>query len=158
VRVVLLPFARHGFLSEHKLLDYLPGVLGKTIAARHHAFEGLYVDEQGHITEGTTTNLFVWRRKELCTTPPAGILRGVTRNVVMQAAVAAGLRVRERKLTKADLLGADEAYLTSSLAEVIPITAVDTQNIGDGKVGPHTRRMQELYRQTVDRALRRGRP
>jgi branched-chain amino acid aminotransferase len=155
VRVTLLPFARHGFLSEHKVLDYLPAVLGKTIAARHHAFEGLYVDEQGRITEGTTTNLFVWRRRQLLTPPAVGILPGVTRRMVIETAATAGLRVRERSLTREDLLAADEAYLTSSLAEVVPITAVDAQPIGDGHVGQHTRQMQALYRQTVDQALRR---
>ena len=155
VRVTLLPFARHGFLSEHKVLDYLPAVLGKTIAARHHAFEGLYVDEQGRITEGTTSNLFVWRRRQLLTPPLVGILPGVTRRVVLQAATAAGLRVRERPLSTADLQDADEAFLTSSLAEVVPIIDVDARAIGNGQVGPQTRQIQALYRQTVDRAQRR---
>ncbi|MFI5367154.1 MAG: aminotransferase class IV [Candidatus Binatia bacterium] len=155
VRVTLLPFARHGFLSEHKVLDYLPAVLGKTIAARHHAFEGLYVDDQGRITEGTTSNVFVWRRRQLLTPAPAGILPGITRRMVIDAATAAGLRVYERALTRKDLLDADEAYLTSSLAEVVPITAVDTRPIGNGQVGPQTRQIQAIYRQTVDRALRR---
>jgi D-amino acid aminotransferase len=152
VRVTLLPFARHGFLSEHKVLDYLPAVLGKTIAARHDAFEGLYVDDQGRITEGTTSNVFVWRRRQLLTPPAAGILPGITRRMVIQAATAAGLRVCEQELTKKDLLDADEAYLTSSLAEVVPITAVDARAIGDGQVGPHTRQIQAIYRQTVDHA------
>lgn len=155
VRVVLLPFARHDFLSEHKVLDYLPAVLGKTMAARHHAFEGLYVDEQGHLTEGTTSNLFVWRRRQLLTPPAVGILPGVTRRAVLQAAIAARLRVRERPLSAADLQGADEAFLTSSLAEVVPITDIDGRAIGDGKVGPQTRQIQALYCQTVDRARRR---
>jgi branched-subunit amino acid aminotransferase/4-amino-4-deoxychorismate lyase len=155
VRVTLLPFARHGFLSEHKVLDYLPAVLGKTIAARHRAFEGVYVDESGRITEGTTSNVFVWRRHQLVTPPPAGILPGVTRRLVMRAAAAAGLRVRERPLRIADLRGADEAFLTSSLAEVVPITDVDGRPIGSGQIGPQTLHIQGLYRQTVDRARRR---
>jgi branched-chain amino acid aminotransferase len=155
VRVTLLPFARHGFLSEHKVLDYLPAVLGKTIAARHHAFEGLYVDELGRITEGTTSNLFVWRRRQLLTPPLAGILPGVTRRLVMRTATTAGLCVRERPLFAADLGNADEAFITSSLAEVVPITDVDGRAIGNGQIGPKTRQLQALYRQRVDRARRR---
>jgi len=158
VRVTLLPFARHGFLSEHKVLDYLPAVLGKTIAARHRAFEGLYVDERGGLSEGTTSNLFIWRRRQLVTPPLDGILPGVTRGTVMRTATAAGVRVRERSLTAADLLDADEAFLTSSLAEVMPVTYVDDRPVGSGHVGPRTQQMQALYRQTVDRELRRRAP
>ncbi len=155
VRVTLLPFARHGFLAEHKVLDYLPAVLGKTMARRHHAFEGLYVDEQGYIPEGTTSNVFVWRRRQLLTPPLVGILPGVTRRMVMDAATAAGLRVRERPLVAADLHEADEAFLTSSLAEVVPITYVDGRTVGNGQVGSRTRQIQALYRQRVDQAARR---
>ena len=155
VTVALLPFARHGFLAEHKVLNYLPAVLGKTIALRHHAFEGLYVNDDGQITEGTTTNLFVWRRRRLVTPPTVGALPGITRQVVMHAAAAAGIDVRERPVTAQDLRDADEAYLTSSIAEVVPIVGVDTQPVGDGEVGQHTRRMQALYRQCVERARRR---
>lgn len=155
VRATLLPFARHDFLSEHKVLDYLPAVLGKTMAARHHAFEGLYVDEQGRITEGTTSNLFLWSRRQLLTPPLVGILPGVTRRLVLHAATTAGLRVRERPLSTADLQDADEAFLTSSLAEVVPIIDVDGRAIGNGQVGPQARQIQALYRQTLDRAQRR---
>jgi len=155
VRVTLLPFARHGFLSEHKVLDYLPAVLGKTIAARHHAFEGLYVDERGALSEGTTSNLFILRRRQLSTPPLEGILPGVTRRLVMQVAAGAGLRVRERPLYAADLRDADEAFVTSSLAEVMPVIYLDDRAVGSGQVGPYTRQLQALYRQSVDRARRR---
>ncbi len=152
-RVALVPFARHGFLAEHKVLSYLPGVLGKVIAARHEAFEGLFVDADGHITEGTTTNLFALRGKRLFTPPIAGILPGLTRRTAIELATADGLRVVERPLSADELLDADEAFLTSSLAEVVPIVAVNARSIGNGTVGPCAQRMQHLYRQTVDQAL-----
>lgn len=151
-RVALLPFARHGFLAEHKVLNYLPGVLGKVMATRHEAFEGLFVDSAGSITEGTTSNVFVWRGKRLVTPPIEGILPGITRRRIIELAVADGLRVVEHRLTADDLLDADEAFLTSSLVEVVAITAVNTRKIGDGAVGPLTRRLHQLYRQTVDQA------
>jgi branched-chain amino acid aminotransferase len=152
-RVALIPFARHGFLAEHKVLNYLPGVLGKVMAARHEAFEGLFVNAAGHITEGTTTNVFAWRGKRLFTPPIEGILPGLTRRMVIELAAADGIRLAERPLTADDLLDADEAFLTSSLAEVAPITAVNARNVGNGAVGARTQRMQQLYRQTVDQAL-----
>jgi len=155
VRVALLPFARHGFLAEHKVLNFLPSVLGKVMAARHNALEGLFVDARGYITEGTTSNLFIWRRGRLCTPPVTGILPGVTRRVILDAASADGVRVAERAVKTDDLLDADEAFLTSSLSEVVPVTMVNAHTIGDGTVGPVTRRLQDLYRQIVDRILGR---
>ncbi len=154
-RVTLLPFSRDGFLAEHKVLNYLPAVLGKVIAARHSAFEALFVDASGLLTEGTTANVFVWHKGHLLTPPLTSLLPGLTRRLVIEAAVADGLRVSERPLTTHNLLDADEAFLTSSLAEVVPIVAVDARSIADGAVGPHTQRMQRLYRQMVDRALAR---
>ena len=153
VRVVLLPFARDGFLAEHKVISYLPAVLGKSIAARHQAFEGLFVDGEGMVTEGTTSNIFIWRNASLLTPPVKSLLPGVTRRLIIEAAVADGLRVIEQPLRTEDLLEADEAFLTSSLAEVVPIIEVDTRAIGDGRVGPRTRRLQHAYRQMVAQAL-----
>ena len=151
-RVALIPFARHGFLAEHKVLSYLPGVLGKVMAARHEAFEGLFVNAAGYITEGTTTNVFAWRGKRLLTPPIEGILPGITRRMILELGVAEGLRVVEHPLTTDGLLNADEAFLTSSLAEIVPITSVNVRMIGNGSVGPCTRRLHQLYRQTVDQA------
>jgi branched-chain amino acid aminotransferase len=156
VTIALVPFARHGVLAEHKVLDYLPAVLGKVIAARHSAFEGIFVDADGRITEGTTSNLFVWRRQHLLTPPVAGILPGLTRRMIITAAVAQGWRVVERPLTGQDLFNADEAFLTSSLIEVVPIIAVDSRSIGGGTVGQRTQRLQAIYRQLVVQNLARG--
>jgi branched-chain amino acid aminotransferase len=153
VRVVLLPFARDGFLAEHKVISYLPAVLGKSIAARHAAFEGLYVDGEGMVTEGTTSNIFIWRQRTLLTPPTRSLLPGLTRRLIIEAAVADGLRVTERPLSPDDVFEADEAFLTSSLAEVVPIIEVDARAIGDGVVGPRTRRMQHAYRRMVEQAL-----
>ena len=152
-RVSLLPFSRDGFLAEHKVLGYLPAVLGKVLAARRNAFEGLFVDANGYVTEGTTSNLFIRRRRLWLTPPAALILPGITRRFVIQMAAAHGLRLKERPLTPADVVAADEAFLTSSLVELVPITAVDEHKIGNGRVGPDTRHLQQLYRQMVDHSL-----
>lgn len=156
-RVALVPFARHGFLAEHKVLSYLAGVLGKVMAARHEAFDGLFVNADGCVTEGTTTNVFVWRGKRLLTPPIAGILPGITRRMIIELATADGVRVAERRLRADDVLDADEVFLTSSLAEVVPVIAVNARNIGDGTVGPRTQRLQGIYRQMVDQALAKRR-
>jgi branched-chain amino acid aminotransferase len=151
--VVLLPFARRGFLAEHKVLDYLPGMLGKVIAASHSAFEALYVDSDGYVTEGTTCNLFVCRRGQLLTPPAVEILPGVTRRLVLALAAADGLRIVERRLRVADVRSAAEAFLTSSVAEVVPIVRLGKRRLGTGKVGECTRHVQASYRQLVDKMV-----
>ncbi len=192
----LLPFARGGVFSEHKTLNYLPAVMGKALAARRRALEGLFVTRDGMVTEGTVSNVFVWRRHRLLTPPaseagprttgppgrsplgrfgvpsreldsratgtysqaPGGILPGITRRLVIDAAAAAGFRVSEQRLSTRTLLTADEVFLTSSLIEVVPVLTVDGQRIGTGHIGPVTRRVQQLYRQIVDRSrIRRSR-
>ena len=155
VSVILLPFARHGFLAEHKTLNYVPAIIGKTLAARRDAFEGVFVEPDGTVTEGTTSNLFVWRKKRLITPPVAGLLPGLTRRLVLEAAVADGLRVEEQRVTTRDVVAADEVFLTASVVEVVPVIAVAGRAVGDGRVGPCTARLQDLYRQVVAERLSR---
>jgi branched-chain amino acid aminotransferase len=151
VPVMLLPFAREGFLAEHKSLNYLSGVFGKALAARHDAYEGLYVDSGESIREGTTSSLFVVKDGVVSTVPLGGILPGVTRRIVIDLAVAAQIRVIEQRITAADLRQSDEAFLTSSVAEIVPIVRVDESRIGSGRPGPVTRRLQRLYQAAVKR-------
>jgi len=149
VRVHLLPFAREGFLSEHKLLDYVPALLGKRFAARHDAYEGLYVNAEGLVTEGTTSNVFVWERSVLVTPPVTGILPGVTRRLVTEVAASVGVAVEERPLPARRVLRAREAFLTSSVAEIVPIVQVDAQVVGTGQPGARTRQLQARYREVT---------
>ncbi len=147
VRVELLPFATEGPLAGHKTLHYLPAMLAKQLAHRHGAYEGLYVDARGYLSEGATSNLFVVRGQMLLTPPTRGILPGVTRSKVLD--LASGhphLGVAERNLRVQALLTADEAFLSSSLAEIVPILRVGSHRIGSGKPGTITRALQVAYR------------
>lgn len=157
VAVTLLPYSRHGFIPEHKSLNYLPAVVGKVLAARHGAFEGLFVRNNHYLTEGTTTSLFVVHSKSLWTSPIGGILPGVTRRIVLDLAARAKMSVIERALTTDDLFQGDEAFLTSSIAEIVPIVDVDQIPIGSGRPGPVTRKLQRLFRSEVERYGRRKR-
>lgn len=156
VAAILLPFGREGFLAEHKTLDYLPGVLGRTLAARHQAYEALYVTATGRVTEGTTSNLFIVRGGRLSTPPIRGILPGVTRAHVIDLAEAAGIPVAHQTLSLRTLGTVDEAFLTSSTAEVLPLVRLDDHPVGSGHVGPVTRRVQRLYQSFVAQRLLRG--
>ncbi|MEO8606101.1 MAG: aminotransferase class IV [bacterium] len=158
VKVSLLPYARSGFIPEHKSLNYLAAVVGKVLASYHGAFEGVYVRSDHMFTEGTTSSVFIVRDGTLITAPVGGILPGVTRRIIIDLARAEGLRVLERDASTAELRLADEAFLTSSMVEVLPIVQVETGMLGKGKPGPLTIKLQKLYRATVKRYLADQRP
>ena len=149
VKVALLPFSRHGFIPEHKSLNYLPAVVGRVLASYHGAYEGIFVRNDHVLTEGTTTSVFVVREGALWTSPEGGILPGVTRRVVIDLAEANGIRVVERTLLTTDLRLADEAFLTSSMIEIVPIVQVDEAPLGKGHPGPVTMKLQRLYQAAV---------
>lgn len=144
-------------LPSHKTLHYLPAVLGKMIARRRGAWEAVYLGADDTVLEGTTSNVFAVERGRLITPPLHGILPGVTRHVLTTLAKRARVPLVERRLTREELLAADEVLLTASTIEVLPVVRVEGTRIGDGKPGPITRTLQEEYRQHVVRTLaRRG--
>ena len=149
VKIALLPFSRHGFIPEHKSLNYLPAVVGKVLASYHGAYEGLFVRSDHVLTEGTTTSVFVVRDGALFTSPEGGILPGVTRAMVIELALKNGMRVVERDITTTDLRLADEAFLTSSMIEIVPIVHVDEAPLGPGQPGTQTMKLQKLYQAAV---------
>jgi branched-chain amino acid aminotransferase len=149
VKVALLPFSCHGFIPEHKSLNYLPAVLGKVLASYHGAYEGLFVRTDHILTEGTTSSVFIVRDGTLWTTPEGGILPGVARALVLELARSNGLRAVEREITTTDLRLADEAFLTSSMVEVVPIVQVDEGPVATGEPGPVTAKVQKLYQAAV---------
>lgn len=145
VAVTLLPFDRDGFLAEHKVVDYLPGILGRMMAARRRCFEGLYVGSDQLVREGTTTSLFLVRRGRLLTVPVQGVLPGVTRRFILQLAALERIPVDEKPLTVEDLRQSDEAFLTSAVVEVLPVVRIDRQPLASGRPGALTRRLREMY-------------
>jgi len=160
VSVLLLPFGRgHGGITDgHKTNAYLPAVLGKTRAAERRAFEGLYVERDGLVSEGTTSNVFAVRGGRLLTPPlEAGCLPGVTRQVILHLAAEEGLSGETMALQASTLHEMDEVFLTASTIEVMPVVRVDRQRVGDGKPGALTRLLQDRYRTFVKRTLARGR-
>ena len=142
-------------LPSHKTLHYLPAVLGKMIARRRGAWEAVYLGADDTVLEGTTSNVFAVERGRLVTPPLHGILPGVTRHVLTTLAKRAGVPLVERRLTRDQLLAADEVLLTASTIEVLPVVRVERSRIGNGKPGPITRTLQEEYRRHVTRTLAR---
>ena len=123
----------------------LPNVLAKQQATDSNAFEAILVRD-GVVTEGSSTNIFAVFRAA-ATTHPTGphILGGITRDAVIGVAATAGVSVREEPFSLEQLHQAEEVFLTSTTAEVVPITRVDGRSVGDGRPGPATMRLREAF-------------
>ncbi len=132
-----------------KSTNYIGAIMAMQEAAPFHAVEAIYRDEQDRLTEGTRSNLFIVQNGTLVT-PVAGVLPGITRAAVIEAA-AAEFAVEQRDLRYDEVLAADEVFLTSTTKEVLPIVRLDGQPIGDGKPGPVTGRVLTLFRALVAR-------
>ena len=131
---------------EIKSLNYLNSVMAKIEALDLGADEALMLDRSGFISEATTTNIFIVKRGELSTPPTsAGILSGVTRRRVIKLGRELGYNMAEKGLTPYEVTNADEAFLTGTLAEIVPLVKVRGIEIGDGKPGPITKRIMEAF-------------
>ncbi|HAY82274.1 MAG TPA: branched-chain-amino-acid transaminase [Planctomycetaceae bacterium] len=135
-----------------KSLNYLNNVLAKIEGLQAGCMEAMMLNHKGEVSECTGDNIFLVIAGELLTPPTdAGILEGITRQVVMELAQAAGIVVREVALTRHDVYVADECFLTGSAAEVIPVVKVDSRCIGDGTPGPVTRDLNSRFREETYR-------
>lgn len=133
-----------------KSLNYLRSVLARAEAKQAGADEALQLNDRGYLGEGTTSNVFLVKSGRLATPSlESGVLPGVTRDVVKELAGALHLDLEERELSLDDLLKADEAFLTSAVIEVMPLTLVDGAPIGAGKPGPLTGRLAAAFRELV---------
>lgn len=139
-------------LSGVKSLSYLDNVLAREEARRSGADEALVLNTRGFLAEGSASNVFLVVDGRLVTPElDSGALPGVTREAVMEVAPAAGLEAVEADVTPPDLERAAEAFLTSSLMEVMPLVSLDGRPLGDGWPGPTTERLGALYRELVER-------
>jgi branched-chain amino acid aminotransferase len=135
-----------------KSSNLLNNILAVREAQVRGATEALLLNHAGDVAEGASTNVFVVRAGALVTPPlDAGILAGITREVVLELGRGLGLPVREQRLPVADLVGADEAFLTSSTRELAPVRTVDGRAIGGGKPGPITIRLLSAFREEAAR-------
>jgi branched-subunit amino acid aminotransferase/4-amino-4-deoxychorismate lyase len=144
VSAVLLPWrcSSRGPLVGIKSLSYGASRAGLDEAARRGADEGLWRNERGLLTEACAANLFVVRRGRLRTAAEReGILPGIVRSRVLEAASGLGLVAHTGKLRVPQLRAADEAFLTSSVRGVRPLVRVDGRSVGQGVAGPVTRRL-----------------
>jgi D-alanine transaminase len=120
-----------------KSVSLLPNVLAKQAAREAGAKEAWFVDRKGFVTEGSSTNAWIVTREGEVVTRPAdnGILRGITRTVLVEAIKAQGLTFKERAFTAEEAYGAREAFITSASMIVMPVVRIDGRPIGNGAPG-----------------------
>lgn len=155
ITVLTQPDNRWG-RCDIKTVGLLPNVLAKQAALDSGAGDAWLVDEMGLVTEGTSNNAWIVDKNGALRTRDiqANILRGITRQTLMQIVAEEGLSVDERPFSVEDAKEAREAFVTSASAFVLPVVGIDGTRIGDGKPGPLARRLRELYlRQARDEAV-----
>ncbi len=112
--------------------------------------EAILLDWRGYVAEGSGENVFIVRRGVIATPPTtASILEGITRDTVIRIARDGGYIVEERDITREELLVADEVFLTGTAAEITPVLEVDGKPVNNGKPGPITTRLKDMYREIV---------
>jgi D-alanine transaminase len=130
-----------------KSVALLPNVLGKQLAKEAGAYEAWQVDQEGWVTEGTSTNAWIVTAERTVVTRQAdsAILNGVTRLAVVDIIRREGYSLIERPFTVGEAKAASEAFLTSTSVDLLPVVRIDGDPIGNGAPGPLSRRLREFY-------------
>jgi D-alanine transaminase len=143
-RVISVADLRWG-RRDIKTVQLLYPSMGKMLAQKAGADDAWFV-EDGYITEGTSNNAYIILSGNLVTRPLSNdILHGITRQAVLQLARETGIQVIEGNFTLEEAYTAEEAFVTSATAFVMPVVSIDGQTIGSGQPGPHTQRLRQIY-------------
>ncbi|MBA2678058.1 MAG: aminotransferase class IV [Ktedonobacteraceae bacterium] len=134
---------------EAKTSNYEAAIRALKEAKKHDASDALFVNEQGHILEGTRSNFFVFRGDTLIT-PGKGVLIGVTRKTVLDLA-RGRFPIEERPILLSELPQIDEAFITSSSKEITPVVRIDDVTIGAGKPGARTYELEQRFIEMIER-------
>lgn len=150
VKVSLVPDERW-LRCDIKSLNLLGNILGKQQAQEAGSYEGVMVRGE-HVTEGTSSNFFAIKDEIIWTYPATQlILKGVTRTIVVEKlAKELEMTVLEKPFDVNFLKGASEAFLSGTSTEIMPVTRIDNNPVGNGTVGPMTRKIQEAYTRLID--------
>jgi branched-chain amino acid aminotransferase len=130
--------------------NYINSQLVKMEAITNGYAEGIALDPNGCVSEGSGENLFLVQNRVLVTPPPAAsLLHGITRDTVMTLARDLGIEVREQQITRGQLYTCDELFLTGTAAEITPVRSVDRQPVGPGCPGEVTRRLLAEFQRVI---------
>ncbi len=141
-------------LSRLKSTCYTENILARMAARAAGCDEAILLNERGYLAEGSTTNIFLANNGELITPSlESGVLPGITREAVLEMARASNIKTMERQVELKELIVAEEAFVTNSILELMPLTWFEGKLIGTGKPGQLTKELLTAYRKLVDQAL-----
>lgn len=146
IKAVTVPDNRWGRV-DIKTVGLLPNVLARQQAREAGAQEAIFVDADGHVTEGGATNLWIVDRQGTLVTRPAdhAILRGITRTTLMDVAQKLGLPVEERRFSVAEMLEAREVFVTGATTICLPVVSIDGQTIANGHPGLMAQKIRDAF-------------
>ncbi len=133
------------FMPGAKSINYIPAILCQEEARNQQAIEAVYVDRGGYLLEGTTSNFFALFGKTLVTPPTDRLLPGITRQVVLELAEKEYV-VEIRNIHKDEIRLMDEAFITSSVKEIVPVVAIDAVKLSGERPGLQTRKIMHLFK------------
>jgi branched-chain amino acid aminotransferase len=125
--------------------NLLNSILAKIEANNTGADDALMLDTNGFVAETNATNVFIVRKGDLATSKAVACPEGITRATVMEIAAAEKIRCIEADLSPVDVYGAEEVFCTGTMGELAGVVKIDNRQIGDGTIGPMTKRLSELY-------------
>ena len=141
-------------LSRLKSTCYMENILARMAVRATGCDEVILLNEQGYLVEGSITNIFLVSKGDLVTPSlGSGVLPGITREAVLEIARASNLKILERQVELKELIEAEEAFITNSILELMPLTWFEGKPIGTGKPGQLTKELLDAYRKLVDKAL-----
>jgi branched-chain amino acid aminotransferase group I len=142
-------------LSRLKSTCYMENILARTAARATGCDEAIFLNEQGYLAEGSSTNIFLVSNGELITPCfESGVLPGITRDAVLEIARTSNIKATERWVQLNELIEAQEAFVTNSILELMPLVSVESRPISTGKPGKLTGDLLFAYRKLVDEAVK----
>ncbi len=158
VRVAIVKTRRNHPLAVSpsvKSTNFLNNILAKIEAVKAGAYEGIMLNWEGYVAEGTISNIFMVKKGALLTPhKDTGILEGVTRDLILRLARRKKIIVRETRMLPKSLLAADECFITNTTMEVMPVSKIDGRTIGAGRPGPVTAGLRQAYAREVGKCLK----
>lgn len=136
-------------LPEIKMVGLTTMIVAYRKIYPKNGYEAILIDSKGKVREGASTNIFLVKKNTLIT-PKSEILKGLTRSRTINLAKSKKIKVIEKNFLKKELYSADEIFLTNRPREIIPVIKIDNHKIGNGKVGPITKKMMDLYQNYIN--------
>lgn len=138
-----------------KTISLLPNILAKQLASENNAIEAILIEEDGYITEGSATNVFIFDNSGILRTHPSDnrILSGITRSGIINVAKQSGINVKEQAFRLTDLMESKGVFISSTTKQLMPVTKVNGTNICGGKICNEVRELMDLYCKYIDNQI-----